>query len=698
MKKKLHLILLTLIVLGNAFSNAWATQYCQTPITATDNVTTVRLSCQMISDGNYQIKIESDADMDGLGGSFCYINGVGGYQLSALPGYNLSSDKKIITVDIPSTSAPNLHTPLYILMPEEKNFPWPSDIEWGLCSSGSTDNVPPVMGSASVVGTPAYNSVNLLLSASDDVTSPVVSFIVNDVANNIVNKILTADGSGNATLSGLNPGTTYNLTINARDAAGNVSSNSVSLTVTTADRSSDCSGDKGHFGTPSLTKIHYSIQYFGGNVIYTISPIDAARTIDYAEVQASPGGNHAMTIAGDGKSATYTMSGLSVGTSVGVLFLYSFDNMPGNEMTSQSTSLSDANTIYYKVGDCEVSDTEAPTAFTASAGTVTSTSVELLLNATDNSGVVVYTVSYGSTPTVVTQNGTSGSQKSIIINGLTPNTVYTFSVEAKDLANNPAANNPITINATTKGGLTDPATTPDKSASKVISIYSDVYPSVSGLNLNPNWGQATIVSEIQVNGNNTLKYENLNYQGTEFSHITPIASGMTHLHIDVWTENETSLQLYPICWNGSANEPEKFVNLSPLKFNEWNSFDIPLTDFTSQGLTMADVYQFKIVGSGSKTIYIDNLYFYNDFGTSAANLKENDLIYYSSVVKDVFIVKSKLNIARIEFRNLLGQSIKNVELSGLEANVNLTEFPAGNYIFNITFSNGSSMKAKLIKR
>jgi hypothetical protein len=36
-----------------------------------------------------------------------------------------------------------------------------------------------------------------------------------------------------------------------------------------------------------------------------------------------------MTIAGDGKSATYTMSGLSVGTNVGVLFLYSLDNMPG---------------------------------------------------------------------------------------------------------------------------------------------------------------------------------------------------------------------------------------------------------------------------------------------------------------------------------------------------------------------------------
>jgi hypothetical protein len=51
------------------------------------------------------------------------------------------------------------------------------------------------MLSASVVGTPTYNSVNLLLSGSDDVTSPVVSFIINDAANNIVNRVVTADGS-----------------------------------------------------------------------------------------------------------------------------------------------------------------------------------------------------------------------------------------------------------------------------------------------------------------------------------------------------------------------------------------------------------------------------------------------------------------------------------------------------------------------
>ena len=112
---------------------------------------------------------------------------------------------------------------------------------------------------------------------------------------------------------------------------------------------------------------------------------------------------------------------------------------------------------------------------------------------------------------------------------------------------------------------------------------------------------------------------------------------------------------------------------------------------------MSDVYQFKIVGSGGKTIYIDNLYFYNDFGTSSANVKVNDLIYYSSVVKDIFVVKSKSKIARIEFRNVLGQSVKKMEVNGLEQNINLSELPAGNYIFSLIFSNGNSLSAKLIK-
>lgn len=103
----------------------------------------------------------------------------------------------------------------------------------------------------------------------------------------------------------------------------------------------------------------------------------------------------------------------------------------------------------YLYNKSTVDDTEAPTAFTASAGALTSESVELLLNATDNSGAVNYTVSYGTGPTVVSTSGVSGVTKSFVVSGLTPTTDYSFSITAKDAAGNAASNNPIVVNATT---------------------------------------------------------------------------------------------------------------------------------------------------------------------------------------------------------------------------------------------------------
>jgi len=322
--------------------------------------------------------------------------------------------------------------------------------------------------------------------------------------------------------------------------------------------------------------------------------------------------------------------------------------------------------------------------------------------------VIVYTVSYGSEPTIVTQNGTSGTQKSFVITGLIPETTYTFSIEAKDQFNNEASNSPIELEVTTTNGIPSTALTPAHiwPGGKVISIYSDVYTSVTGLNLNPDWGQSTSQSEIQVNGNNILKYENLDYQGIEFDHIHPISSKMNHLHIDIWTENETFLQLYPICWDAeeSANEPEKYITLFPLNIGEWNSFDIPLTDFTSQGLTMEDVYQIKIVGSGNtpgetkKTVYIDNLYFYNDLSNSFSNLSVDEVICYPNPVKDLFVVKAKSEIGQIIIRNMKGQSIKNISVNGLEKKVDVTNLPAGDYTFTVKLLNGHVFNGKLVKQ
>ena len=118
-------------------------------------------------------------------------------------------------------------------------------------------------------------------------------------------------------------------------------------------------------------------------------------------------------------------------------------NIPGN--FNQATMEIDYVRVYQNV---QV-DTQIPTNFTATVGAVTSSSIELLLNSNDNSGSVVYGVTYGSNSTSAA--GTSGVQKSFVITGLNPTTNYSFSVRASDLAGNNAANNPIILNATTSG-------------------------------------------------------------------------------------------------------------------------------------------------------------------------------------------------------------------------------------------------------
>jgi hypothetical protein len=104
---------------------------------------------------------------------------------------------------------------------------------------------------------------------------------------------------------------------------------------------------------------------------------------------------------------------------------------------------------YIRVYQNRAVDTQAPTNFTATVGTVTGSTVELVLNSTDDSGNVTYNVSYGTNGTASTFSP-SGVQKSLVVSNLSQNTNYTFNVRATDATGNMASNNPIVLNTTTK--------------------------------------------------------------------------------------------------------------------------------------------------------------------------------------------------------------------------------------------------------
>ncbi len=155
---------------------------------------------------------------------------------------------------------------------------------------------------------------------------------------------------------------------------------------------------------------------------------------------------------------------------------------------------------------------------------------------------------------------------------------------------------------------TAPATaapTPTQDAANVISIYSDTYTAISGVDYNPAWNQSTVQSEVAIDGNNTMLYTGLNYQGIDFSGNAQDVSGMTYLHIDYWTQNSTTLNTYLI-----SSGPVEAAKALTVPTSGWVSIDIPLTDFSSVNLT--DVIQMKFDGDGD--IYLDNIYFYSESG------------------------------------------------------------------------------------
>jgi hypothetical protein len=370
-------------------------------------------------------------------------------------------------------------------------------------------------------------------------------------------------------------------------------------------QNTECSGTSTDPSTPSQGTFtlgyNYTFTTVGTDVTVTFELLDTQVGLVAYAWTYNPGFAETMMTQGTGQTFSKTFTGQTPGATFSVACKFAY-----------AGGMAVTKTLTYTVGNtCVVGppDTEIPTAFTATKGAVTSSSVELLLNGTDNSGAVKYSITFGTT--TLNTSSTSGVQKSYVVTGLSPLTDYSFSVSAMDASNNQASNNPIVIAATTTavpGPQTAAPTPPAYSAPKVISIFSDAYTPISGtINLNPGWGQATQMSTIQVDGNNVIKYANLNYQGTDFGSDVNVVP-MAFLHVDVWSADETSLQFFLI---NHAPQSEKFVALTPINLNAWNSYDIPLSAFTSQGLILTNIYQFKVVGSGGKTVYLDNMYFYD---------------------------------------------------------------------------------------
>ncbi|MBT3546751.1 MAG: T9SS type A sorting domain-containing protein [Flavobacterium sp.] len=303
--------------------------------------------------------------------------------------------------------------------------------------------------------------------------------------------------------------------------------------------------------------------------------------------------------------------------------------------------------INYVVGnDCSGSnnDDEAPSGFTATSGNITARSIELLLNGNDDSGTIIYDVSYGSETTTVT--GSSGNIESLIINNLEPETTYQFSVEASDLSGNEAENNPIDIQITTSADENTQCSGSDSEASE--GEFSTGY----------NYS-------FETSGTNVI------------------------FTFELLDTDRTGVIAY--LWKESPFSEAPMTNVSGYVFTK------TVGGFT-EGETISYACKFAFAGGLAVTKY-----FSYQVGSNCSSLTTNELTWSRAIklfpnpTKDIFSIESKqVNVSKVEIYSILGKKLK-------EYNTSITTFDIedlsnGLYMVKIYSEKGMSTIKKLVKK
>lgn len=155
-----------------------------------------------------------------------------------------------------------------------------------------------------------------------------------------------------------------------------------------------------------------------------------------------------------------------------------------------------------------------------------------------------------------------------------------------------------------------PAPTPTQNASDVKSIFSDVYTNLTEISKFDGTGTGKILTISPTS--KIIKIENGLNHWANIHFETPLnIENMETFHIDINVVRESGSVTLKFGFDDGLG-----VVVSRQLNAGWNSLDIPLSEFKSNGAVLSEVTKFRIIREGgyAQTVFIDNIYTYGITG------------------------------------------------------------------------------------
>jgi hypothetical protein len=242
------------------------------------------------------------------------------------------------------------------------------------------------------------------------------------------------------------------------------------------------------------------------------------------------------------------------------------------------------------------------------------------------------------------------------------------------------------------------APAPTLAQDAVISMFSNAYTNVPVNTWLTGWSQASL-TDIQIEGNDTKRYADLDFAGIETVGANLIdASAMQYFHMDIWSPNVTTFRIKLVDFGSDGNyaggdDSEHELVFTGIENNTWISYNLPLSDFTSLA-SRSHLAQLIISGLpvGSGVVYVDNVY----YSTNAFSIPEPELRSHFRIfpnpATNTLMVESNSKIERIRICDLTGQELINAQPLKNQIRIDVSGLKGGIYFLSATINGITSVK------